>query len=50
MLDFFSKAYSSRSQEMWTAVRVQLTTEGSGRRDSLDQMVAEGPDLIAGAS
>ena len=25
-------------------------TEGSGRRDTLDQMVAEGPDLLAGAS
>lgn len=51
MLDFFSKAYSSRSQEVWAAVRVQLMTmEGSGGRDILDQTVAEGPDRLPGAS
>lgn len=50
MLDFFSKAYSSRSQEVWAAIRVQLTMEGSGGRDILDQTVAEGPDLLLGAS
>lgn len=46
----FPKAYSSRSQEVWAAVRVQLVTEGSGRRDTPDQTVAGGPDPMAGAS